>query len=144
MHSYVLMILTYIEFEQAQWNQYMIVLGMVNRHGRYNHMICSTCGECLSLKEAVRRQVFLPLQTIWLNLPSTRKIPGSPNLVIFQSKTRFQQENKTSAITFRIKERNQQQHAGSKTKLLWAIPMLPRVWSRLLYSLECAVITNIN
>ena len=60
---YDLMTLTYIELEYAQSNQHIVLLVVVDRRGRYSHMICSACGECLALRNK-QKTVFATLDNL--------------------------------------------------------------------------------
>ena len=61
---YDLMTLTYIELEYAQSNQHILLLGrVVDRRGRYSHMICSACGKCLALRSK-KKTVFATLDNL--------------------------------------------------------------------------------
>ena len=72
-----LTILTYIVLEHAQSSRHIVLLGVVNRRGRYNCTICSAHGECL----AERRQ-FLPLSTTLSHLLTTM-MPETSKQAIF-------------------------------------------------------------
>ena len=48
-----------------------IIYDVVDRHGQYNCMICSTFGECLAFNKKQREDSFSPLLTIRSHLPTT-------------------------------------------------------------------------
>lgn len=43
---YDLMTVTYIELEHAHWNQHIVLVGVVNKHGQYNIYKCTICSPC--------------------------------------------------------------------------------------------------